>query len=86
MPQKHYDLLPASTLEWFKVGARLLSLKRSWTIVSIDPQADKFRVLDEGGWVTLSRGLTSGEEHDFWIYELFWFTPILDRFHRESVS
>jgi hypothetical protein len=77
VPRKHFDLLPPSTLEWFKVGARLLSLKRSWTLVSIDPEADKFRVLDESEW---------GEEHDFWVYELFWFTPIRDRFHRESVS
>jgi len=77
-PKTHYSLLPAETLEWFKVNTRVLSLTRSWTITWIDPVADKFRARFEDDW--------GGEEHEFWTYELFWFTPIKTRFQRDAVS
>lgn len=73
----HYSLLASETLDWFRVGTRMMSLVNTWVITSIDPEGDKFRALQEGEW---------GEEHTFWVYELFWFQPILTRFQRESVS
>ena len=74
----HYELLPAQTLDWFKAGTRVLSLTRTWVITSINPEEDTFKARFEDSW--------GGEEHQFWTYELFWFTPIKTRFHRESVS
>lgn len=73
----HYSLLPAATLKWFKAGTRVLSLTRTWFITEVNPEADTFRARFEDYW--------GGEEHQFWVYELFWFTPIPDRFHRKSV-
>lgn len=64
--------------EWFKVGAKVLSLLNSWVIVQID--ADSFLAVIEGvdEWTR-----KPFEPIRFQTHELFWFTPVPDRFNRE---